>query len=256
MSKVGQALSARFGSDASALVTGGGGGVGRAVAQSLRAHGVTPLLMGRREAPLAAASEALGGVPIACGDVADRASVQTALDALAAQAPAPRIVIHTAGIAESGPTLPPDDARWARQLAVNATGTWHVATATLPAMIAAGGGAFLAIASTAALRGYAYTAAYVASKHAALGLVRALAEDYGRKGLQTGAICPGFLDTPMTDRSIENLMKTAGMDEAAARNALASMNASGRLIRPEEVAEACLDLLCDPTRQGEAIVLE
>lgn len=249
-------LRERFGPDATALVTGGGGGVGRAVATVLASAGITPLLVGRREEPLAAASRELGGVPYATADVASRSAVEAALGALAEAAPRPRVVVHTAGIAESLPTLPPDDASWARHMAINATGTWHVATATLPAMVAGGGGAFLAIASTAALKGYAYTAAYVASKHAVLGLVRALAADFGRKGVQSVAICPGFLDTPMTDRSVANLMEKTGMEEGAAREALASMNASGRLIRPEEVAATCLELLGDPARQGEAVVLE
>ena len=141
------------------------------------------------------------------------------------------------------PCSPPDDDLWQRTLAVNATGSWIAATACLPHMKTAGYGFVCNIASTAALEGYSYTAAYVASKHAVLGLTRALRADLQDTGVGVTSVCPGFLDTPMTDRTIANMSAKTGMDEGRARTALAQMNTSKRLITPDEVAQVVMEQL-------------
>jgi len=123
-------------------------------------------------------------------------------------------------------------------------------------MQAAGAGFVCHVASTAALRGYRYTAAYVASKHALLGLSRALAEDLAGTGVRVATVCPGFLDTPMTDRTVANLVEATGMDAAKARAALARMNARGRLIDPGEVAAAVRALYDDPEAHGREVTIE
>jgi NAD(P)-dependent dehydrogenase (short-subunit alcohol dehydrogenase family) len=117
-------------------------------------------------------------------------------------------------------------------------------------------GRIVNVASTAALKGYRFVAAYVASKHALLGLTRALAEDLRGSGVTVNAVCPGFLDTPMTDRTVAHLVRATGASAAEARATLAAMNASGRLIHPDEVAAAIGALLDDPEATGRAVVLE
>jgi NAD(P)-dependent dehydrogenase (short-subunit alcohol dehydrogenase family) len=131
-----------------------------------------------------------------------------------------------------------------------------MSTAVLPHMIEAGGGSIVNVASTAALRGFRYAPAYVASKHALLGLTRAMAEDLVGKGIRVNALCPGFLDTPMTARNIEAIVEQTRRSAPEVRAALAALNASGRLIPPEEVAAIVRELVVDTARTGEAIPLE
>ena len=240
-----------------ALVTGGGGGVGRAVAARLVENGWLVGLLGRDARRLEAAVGELGARAFAFpGDVTKRDDVEAAVASLADQGAAPRVLIHAAGLARSSAVLPPDDELWDATMAVNSTGAWIGATACLPAMLAEGDGDIVFIASTAALRGYRYTAAYVASKHAVLGLARALAADVGPKGVRVHVVCPGFLDTPMTDQTVARIVATSRLDAAAVRASLAAMNRSGRLIRPEEVAELILTRLHDSVDDPEPAVLE
>jgi NAD(P)-dependent dehydrogenase (short-subunit alcohol dehydrogenase family) len=233
-----------------ALIAGGAGGVGQAVAAAVARRGGRAILMGRTETRLRDAAAALGDCPYVVADLTDREAVEAAWAEVVEQQGVPDLVVNAAGIAESAPLLPPDDALWERTLQINATGGWILSTVCLPAMIERGSGCLVHIASTAALQGYRYTAAYVASKHALLGLCRALAEDVGGKGVRVACLCPGFLDTPMTARTIDNMVATTGMDEAAARGVLAKMNASGALITPEQVADATLAFLDDPASGG------
>jgi NAD(P)-dependent dehydrogenase (short-subunit alcohol dehydrogenase family) len=217
-------------------------------------------LAGRTEPPLGEAREALrslgGRVETFVADVTRRPEVEAALAAVRERLAAPTAVVNAAGAAASAALLPPDDALWARMLAVNATGAWHVSTAVLPGMVEAGGGAIVNVASTAGLRGYRYATAYVASKHALVGLTRAMAEELVGKGIRVNAVCPGFLDTPMPDASVAAIVRTTGRSAEEARASLAALNASGRLIPPAEVAALVLELLSDVTRTGESIVIE
>lgn len=243
--------------DSVALIPGGSGGVGQAVARALRAEGLRPVLLGRDRARLEAAAAAVGeGVRFEVADVTDRRAVERAVAVTSEALGPPLVLVNAAGIAESAPLLPPDDALWDRTLAINATGAWIAATACLPAMRAAGAGFIAQVASTAALEGYRYTAAYVASKHAMLGLSRALAEDLAGKPIRVVTVCPGFLDTPMTERTVANMTRKTGMSVDEARAALGTMNASGRLIRPEEVAEAIVRLLRQPDAHGAEVRLD
>jgi NAD(P)-dependent dehydrogenase (short-subunit alcohol dehydrogenase family) len=188
--------------------------------------------------------------------VSDRASVARAVDEVRRRAGPPLVLVNAAGIAESRPLLPPDDALWARTIAVNATGAWIVSTECLPAMLEAGRGTIVHVASTAGLKAYRYTAAYTASKHAVIGLARAMAEDLKGKNVGVHAVCPGFMDTPMTDRTVQNIVRKTGRSAAEARAAVAEMNPRGTLVRPEEVADAVLALVRRGAAESATVVIE
>jgi NAD(P)-dependent dehydrogenase (short-subunit alcohol dehydrogenase family) len=223
------------------------------VGRALFAAGHRVVLLDLSEEAATAAAKSLGeGAVGARLDVTARASVEAALAAVGP----PTVLVNGAGIAESRPLVPPDDALWGRTMAVNATGPWLVSTACLPAMLAAGRGRIVNVASTAGLRAYRYTAAYTASKHALVGLTRAMAIDLQGKGVTVNAVCPGFMDTPMTDRTVATIVRKTGRGEAEARATVAAMNPSGRLVRPAEVADAIVALVRDGTRNGETVVIE
>lgn len=235
-----------------ALIAGGAGGVGLAVARRLEVQGYRVVLLVRDARKGREAARRLTSEPAvyAC-DVTDRKAVDEAVQEAAARVGPPLVLVNAAGVAESRPLLPPDDELWARTLAVNTTGPWLTTTACLPFMKKAGHGFVCTVASTAALEGYRYTAAYVASKHAVLGLTRALAADLAGSGVRVTTVCPGFLDTPMTARTIANMTAKTGMPEAEARAALGGMNRSGRLIDPDEVAAAIMALLAGERTEAE-----
>lgn len=245
------------------LITGGSGGLGLAVARRFHeaGHAVALLDRGSRRSaegapPPAPGADALGAdVVHVNADVSDRAAVERAVAEVAQRLGAPSVLVNAAGLAESRPLLPPDDALFDRTFAVNVKGAWIASTAVLPAMLAAKQGAIVNVASTAGLKGSKYVAAYVASKHALLGLTRAMAEDLRGKGVTVNAVCPGFLDTPMTERTVANIVRATGRTPEAARAEIAALNDSGRLIAPDEVADAILALALDPRRTGEHVVL-
>jgi 3-hydroxybutyrate dehydrogenase len=241
-----------------ALVTGGAGGLGIAVGARLAQAGHGVALLDRPGASWDAARAAIGdGLALALeADAADRGAVALAVEDVARGPGPPTWLVHAAGIAGSSPVLPPDDDLFDRTMAVNVRGAWVAATACLPHMLAAGSGAVVLVASTAGLRAYRYTAAYVASKHAVVGLTRALAEDLAGRGVTVNAVCPGFMDTPMTDRTVATIVAKTGREAGAVRAFLAGLNASGRLVRPEEVADRILALLEDPGATGLVVPLE
>ncbi len=243
--------------ETAALITGAAGGLGRAVAKRLDAAGYRIALLVRNAAAgRALAAELTGEAAVYVADVTDRDGVEAAVRETAQNVAPPLVLVNAAGVAESRPLLPPDDEVWERTLRVNATGPWITSTACAPHMEDAGWGFIANVASTAALEGYAYTAAYCASKHALLGLTRAMAKDLEKVGVRVSAFCPGFLDTPMTDRTIANMVAKTGMDADAARAALGAMNRSGRLIDPDEVAAAILEQLAGEGGSGEALRLD
>jgi NAD(P)-dependent dehydrogenase (short-subunit alcohol dehydrogenase family) len=159
------------------------------------------------------------------------------------------IVIANAGAAESAPFLRTDPAHWQQMIGVNLTGTYTTFHATLAPMLEQGWGRLIAVASTAGIRGYAYATAYSAAKHGTVGLVRALAQETARKGVTVNALCPGFLDTEMTERSIARIRATTGMDAQEARRSLEAMSPQRRLIAPSEVVSAAM-WLCGPGSEG------
>jgi NAD(P)-dependent dehydrogenase (short-subunit alcohol dehydrogenase family) len=244
-----------------ALVTGGGSGIGLAVARALGAAGARLSLVGRDAARLDRAARALRQAGIAVlavpGDVSDADQVAGAFARAGADFGAPAILVNNAGQAESAPFGRTDPALWQRMIAVNLTGTYLCCRAALPAMLARGQGRIVNVASTAGLKGYAYVSAYCAAKHGVVGLTRALAQEVAKSGVTVNAVCPGYTDTDMTAASVARIVEKTGRSADEARAELARANPQGRLVAPAEVAAAVV-FLCGPDAgaiTGQAIAV-
>ena len=225
-----------------ALVTGAGRGIGAAIASRLAADGAQVTLVGRTRAPLDALALQLGvGARIATCDVTDTAAVNSMIAAL----PRVDILVNNAGQAGSAPVTRTSDELWARMLAVNLTAPFVCARAVLPAMLEAGWGRIVTVASTAALRGYPYVSAYSAAKHGVVGFTRSLALEVATKGITVNAVCPGFTDTDMLHESIANIVARTGRTEDEARDTLAAFNPQRRFITPADVANAVAALCAE-----------
>lgn len=226
----------------SVLITGGGTGVGADLARGFAAEGARVVIAGRREAPLRAVAEATGAVAIPA-DVTDEAQVAALFDA----AGPCEIVIANAGAADSAPLAKVGLAEWNAMLAVNLTGVFLTFREGLRRLD--GWGRLIAVASTAGLKGYAYAAPYAAAKHGVVGLTRSLALELARRPVTANALCPGFLDTEMTGRSVAGIVAATGRTPEAALSALTATNPQRRLIQPGEVTAAAL-WLCGPGSDG------
>lgn len=238
----GQALEGRH-----ALVTGGGRGIGAAIAAALLAQGARVTLLGRDAARLEAACAAHPGrMRAVVADVADEAAVARAF-AQAREGFGPlSILVNNAGQAESAPFLRTGAELWRRMIDVNLTGTMLCSQAALPDMLAADWGRIVNVASTAGIKGYAYVAAYCAAKHGVIGLTRALAAEVARSGVTVNAVCPGYTRTDLLSASIANVVARTGRDEEKARSMFAASSPQGRVLEPEEVA-AAVAWLCLPS---------
>jgi NAD(P)-dependent dehydrogenase (short-subunit alcohol dehydrogenase family) len=240
-----------------ALITGGGTGIGAAIALKLSGAGASVSLSGRRGGPL---QEIAARLPRAKAIVADvtREADTNAMVAAAKAAHGPiDILIANAGAGESAPIAKVDLAHWQRMIDVNLTGAYLTVRAALPDMTRgeASGGRIVFIASTAGLKGYAYVAAYCAAKHGVVGLARALAVELAPRGVTVNAVCPGYTETPLLEASLVNISEKTGRTRADAEADLKRLNPQGRFITPEEVAETVL-WLCRPEAQainGQAI---
>ena len=229
-----------------AIVTGGGKGIGAAIAQALAAQGARVSILGRDASALADQAKKLGTDAFAheC-DVADEGSVKAAFSACFKQFGDPYILVNNAGQAEAADFAEMPRALWNRMIAVNLTGTYLCTQQVIAKMTAAHSGRIVNIASTAGLKGYAKIAAYCASKHGVIGLTRALAQETVKLGITVNAVCPGYTDTEMAQRGIKNLQALMGKSEAEAKAMLLRTNPRGTLITPEEVAAAVM-FLCSP----------
>jgi NAD(P)-dependent dehydrogenase (short-subunit alcohol dehydrogenase family) len=238
-----------------ALVTGGGSGVGRAIALALAQAGIDVTICGRRQAALDVVEKENGRIFPIAADVTD----ETAMIALYEKAQATRgpidIVVANAGMAGSAPAARTTLADWQRTLAVNLTGAFLTVKPALADMAGRKAGRIVFVASTAGLKGYAYVAPYVAAKHGVVGLMRALAAENAKTGVTVNAVCPGFVETDMLEESIARIAEKTGRSAAEARKSLVSTNPQGRFIQPEEIAASVLWLCSEAAGSitGQAI---
>ena len=246
-----------------ALVTGGARGIGAACVHALLTRGARVTIAGRDAAALAAMQTALahefgaGSINVQAFDVADPESVRISFDQAAHALGRIDILVNNAGQAASAPLLKTDAALWQRMLDVNLGGVFHCTQAALPAMLDAGWGRIVNVASTAGLTGYRYAAAYTAAKHGVVGLTRALALEVATRGVTVNAVCPGYTDTDIVRDAVANIVAKTGRTPEQARTELAAGNPQQRLVQAGEVANA-VAWLCLPesgAMNGQAIAV-
>jgi NAD(P)-dependent dehydrogenase (short-subunit alcohol dehydrogenase family) len=249
-------------SDRTAFITGGGRGIGRAVALQFAREGArvfvvarTAAEVGRVEAEIRAERGDDAAAHATC-DVADAASVRRAFAAGAEFfGRGPDILVNNAGVAESSKFAETSDEFWRRHLDINLSGTFYCMREALPSMVARGWGRVVNVASIAGKTGAPYIAAYAASKHGVLGLTRSAALEVATKGVTVNAVCPGYVDTDMTTRAVENIRAKTGRGAEEALEAIKGMSPQRRLVTPEEVAALALLLASEDGRgiTGQAI---
>lgn len=232
-----------------AHISGGGSGIGLAIAKRFDAGGYRVTVSGRDREKLKTS-----GLSFVEMDVTDEASIRAALE----QDGAPDIFIANAGAVATAPALKTKREVWDRMLAVNLTSVFVCAQASVPLMIDRGWGRFIVIASTASLKGYAYTGAYAAAKHGVLGWIRSLAIEIAKTGVTANAICPGFTDTPMVDNALTAVAEKTGRPRDQALSEFIKQNPMSRLIDPEEIAGAVLWLASDAAAavNGQALAID
>src|ERR687897_2580273 len=236
-----------------ALVTGGGRGIGRAIAAALVGAGATVTVLGRDADAIDRAVAEGAAHHAAVADVTDGAALAGAVRS----AGSVDLLVANAGAASSAPFARSDEALFRQMLAVNLMGVVHAAQAVMPGMAERGFGRIVAVASTAGLKGYPYVTAYCAAKHAVVGFVRALAVETARTGVTVNAVCPGFSDTDMVAESLDRIVAKTGRSRDEALAELVRHNPQGRLVEPSEVADAVVWLCGERARSvtGQTIAV-
>lgn len=240
-----------------ALVTGGNRGIGSVIAKTLLSHGARVTVLSRNAVPANSSEQNDENRCDAIADVTDPSAVSQAFQQARSKFGPIEILVNNAGQAASAPFLKTDAVLWRRMHAVNLDGTFHCSQAALPDMLAAGWGRIINIASTAGLTGYGYISAYCASKHAVIGLTRALAVEVATKGITVNAVCPGYTDTDMVKDTVANIVTKTGRTAEQALAELTARNPQRRLIKPQEVATT-VAWLCLPGAEsitGQAIAI-
>jgi len=238
-----------------AVVTGGGSGIGAATARSLANAGATVTIMGRNEARLQSVAKDISA-SWQVADVTSREQVAAAFSSAVEENGDVDILVNNAGIAEATPFSKMRDELWDRTIAVNLTGVYNCTRAVTDSMLAAGAGRIVNIASTSALKGYAYIAAYNAAKHGVLGLTRSLALEFARKGITVNAVCPGYTNTEMVSNALDKIVATTGRTREEALAEIVKSNPQGRLVEPEEVAETVIWVCQQNSVTGQAIAID
>lgn len=236
------------------LVTGAGRGIGAAIAQALSADGHRVALLGRNPAALdRLATELPGETLTVTADVTDPAAVEAGFEKIERHWGSVEVLVSNAGSGAAAPLTDTSDEAWAAMLELNLTAPFRLIRRALPAMATQNWGRIVVVASVVAKRGEPQVAAYTAAKHGVLGLVRAAAAEYARTGVTVNAICPGYVDTPMTDATVEAIAARTGRSAEDARAALGRRQPIGRLIEPAEVAEAVRFCLANAAVTGQGI---
>jgi 3-hydroxybutyrate dehydrogenase len=232
-----------------ALITGGGRGIGRAIALAFAREGVRIAVAARTAEQVEQVAHEIGNgaIGLVC-DVSDPESVTNMFAELRERLGDTDILVNNAGIAESATLVKTTDELWHRHLAINLSGTFYCTRAALPAMLKKGWGRVINVASIAGKTGAPYIAAYSASKHGVLGLTRSVALEVATTGITVNAICPGYVDTDMVSRGIEQITTKTGRTAEEAFDSLKKMSPQNRLVTPEEVAAVALLLASDEGR--------
>lgn len=240
-----------------ALVTGASRGIGRAVAQRLSADGLRVALLARDAAQLKETAAACAGPTIVVpADVTSTEAIEAAYAEVESAWGPVEVLVANAGAGHSARVERTSDADWQRIIDLNLTAPFRCVRRAIPAMRTAGWGRIVVVASIAAHIGEPYLAAYTASKHGVLGLVRSAAAELAREGVTVNAVCPGFVDTPMTDHTVANIVATTGRTEEQARETLARKQPIGRLITPDEVADAVWFAVHSEAMTGQSITVD
>jgi len=240
-----------------ALVSGGGRGIGRAIALALARHGATVAVAARTSSEVrAVAAECEGGAMGMVLDVREESSCEEAVARCHRELGGPHVLVAAAGVSSSEKFTDLTLDRWRETMAIDLDGTFLLIRSALPSMLEAGWGRVVSIGSTASRAGAPYVAAYTAAKHGVLGLTRSLAAEYAKSGVTFNCVCPGFADTPMTEQTIRNIVTSTGRVAGDARRAI--MGPQGRLIEPAEIADLCVFLASDRGRSinGQAITID
>jgi 3-hydroxybutyrate dehydrogenase len=240
-----------------AVVTGGGRGIGLAIAGTLSGAGASVTVMGRDPARLEQAVATGAAHEAVAVDVTDPDAVQAAVEEAVSRRGSVDLMIANAGAAVSAPFMETDTALFRQMLDVNLLGVAHMAQAVLGSMCERGFGRIVAVASTAGLKGYPYVSAYCAAKHAVVGFMRALALETAKTGVTVNAVCPGFTDTDLVAESLDRIMAKTNRTRDEALGELVKHNPQGRLIDPSEIADAVLWLCGDGARSvtGQAVTV-
>jgi NAD(P)-dependent dehydrogenase (short-subunit alcohol dehydrogenase family) len=231
-----------------AVVTGGGRGIGLAIARALHANGAAVSIVSR------SAPDTGDGFVRAAADVSDEDSVRSAFAQCRAANGAIAILVNNSGVAEGAPLKRTDKAMWDRIIATNLTGTYLCTRAVIEEMLAANFGRIINVASLAGLYGAPYVTAYTASKHGVIGFTRALCAELEGSGVTVNAICPGYVQTDMMEQAVANIVRRTGLGAESARVQLAQMNPGGRLATLDEIAASAVSL-CEGAENGREIVL-
>lgn len=240
-----------------ALVTGAGRGIGRAIAVRLSHEGYAVGLVARNGAELAVtAAQCPQPTRVVPADITNATAVEQAFaDVEAALGPV-EVLVANAGAGTSAPVVRTTDAQWHQMLEVNLTAPFRCLRRALPSMIERGHGRVVVVASVAAKVGEPYIAAYTASKHGVLGLVRSAAAETARTGVTVNALCPGYVDTPMTEATVSGITDRTGRSPQEARRILQDKQPIGRLITPEEVAEAAWFCVVNGAVTGQGLMVD